>query len=107
MTQNKYRTYKIEGTAVDQDWIVKNRTMIEEYSRDDMRAHGFVPVLDIPTALTWSWDEPKNVFNYTLTCAGQYMGKRKAKLYVGILHEQGIRITVDGKTVEINELLSS
>lgn len=102
---NKYRLYKIDGTAVDQDWIVKNRQMIEEYTRDDMREKGFIPVLDVSTNLKWEWDQDNNVFKYRLECFGKYVGKRKAKLYIGILSEQGIVLSADGKSVEIIELL--
>jgi hypothetical protein len=103
----KYRSYKVEGTAIDEVWIVKNRNMVEDHMRDDMRAHGFIPVLDIPTELEWAWDQERNVFTYQLTAFGKHVGKRKAKQYLGILDESGLALTKDGKKVTLASELAS
>jgi hypothetical protein len=103
----KYRTYKVSGTAISQDWIVKNRIMIEEHTRDDMRIHGFIPTLDLPTDLKWEWDQDTDTFKYEIGIPGKYVGKSKAKRYIGILNEAGLVLTKDGKQVELAEELVS
>ena len=101
----KYRKYKISGTAVSQDWIVKNRILIKEHTRTDMISKGFVPVLDLPTSLTWEWNQEDNTFSYELEILGKFVGKRKAKQYLGILDDAGIVLTKDGKQVSLSEEL--
>lgn len=101
----KYRKYKVSGAAVSQEWIVNNRIMIEEYTRDDMRQHGFVPTLDLPTELKWEWNQANDTFKYEIAIYGQFVGKRKAKQYLGILAEAGIVLTKDGTQVSIAEEL--
>lgn len=103
----KYRTYRIKGVAVSQDWIVKNRILIEEATRQDMRDHGFVPTLDLPTDITWEWNQEDNTFAYELGIKGKYVGKRKAKNYLGILAEAGIVLTKDGTKAQLSEELVS
>lgn len=94
----KIKKYTTNGTAVDQDWITRNRDMIENYIHDDMRANGFVPVLDLHSELFWSLNA-NGSFDYTINVRGVWVGKRKSSDYVGYMSEDGVLLS--SETAEV------
>lgn len=95
------KDYYVDGVAKDQDWIVKHREYLEEELHKDMRNRGFIPVLDIPMKVNWSYDKDSGHFKYRLTAKGAGVGVRKAKRFLGILSEEGIMFGINGESVEL------
>ncbi len=100
MTKSNFRPYIVEGVARDEMWIINNRELVESHAHDDMRANGFLPLLDVPSDLHWEFVPETGHFKYKLTIKGKYVGKRKAKLAKGVLSE-GLIISEGGKTVQL------
>jgi hypothetical protein len=94
----KLRSYFTHGEAKDQEWIVANRELLEGYMRDDMRSHGWLPALDIPTVLTWEYREKTGTFKFSLEHKGVIVGYKKAKKLDGILFSEGIIVGRDNDT---------
>ena len=80
----KIKNYYTEGEAVDQDWIVAHREEIEFYMRQDMRDHGWAPVMDSSSTLQWEWDHERGLVKFKMGIKGAYIGK-KAKKMLGIV----------------------
>lgn len=93
--KNGIKSYFVDGEARDEVWIVNNRPMLEEYIKDDMRDHGFAPVLDRPMNLSWTYNPERETFSYRIEAFGKFVGKRKAKKVIGVLIEEGIIMSED------------
>ncbi len=95
------KTYKINGEAKDQEWIVNNRAKLESYMVDDMREHGYIPILDADTGLKWDYNAEKGTFNFSLEAKAYRVGKQRAKQITGIILSQGIALDLDGQASSI------
>lgn len=81
----KLRDYFVDGEARNQEWIISNREMVEAYTRDEMKEHGFVPVVGEDSKLTWQYDQDKDTFRYRIAIKALWVGKVKAKDYFGVV----------------------
>lgn len=95
MLSTKIRNFTVNGVARDQMWIVNNQLVVEAYIQEEMRAKGFLPVLDERTDLRWSRNDD-DTFNYTVTLKAIKVGKRKAKKFRGVMLQQSLLIQEDG-----------
>ena len=79
------KPFTVEGTAIDQETIVRLRAQIEDHIEEEMRAEGYAPFMEITPELYWEWNQEANNFKYLIRLYGVYVGKRKAKGIMGIL----------------------
>lgn len=93
--------YSLVGEAKDSEWVVKNRHILEQYMMEEMREHGFIPVLDMNTDIEMSYKPETETFDYKIICKGYQVGRAKALRYAGVLVSQGIVIAQDGETVAL------
>lgn len=98
--QDGIEYYEIEGQALDNAWIAKNREMLESHVYDDMRSRGIVPVLDNPPVLTSTFDAEREIFEFKIGAYGYPMGDR-ATDYLGIIFKDGILVSADAKRVAL------
>lgn len=92
------KLYEVDGEALDNAWIAKNRDMLDRHVVDDMRANGYIPVLDIDPEFTSVFDPEKETFKFTVGIYAYYMGD-KSEEYMGIIYNDGILISRDQKKV--------
>jgi hypothetical protein len=92
----------VDGVAVDQEWIVKNRQMLESYLADEMRNAGCVPIGDKSTELYWNYDKDTNLFNYRIVGYGYKLPD--ANKYLCIMIRDGVVYTIDGKAKLLTEV---
>lgn len=97
MKISKYRT---EGIARDHEWILDNQWIVAEYLREEMRAVGFVPVLDEDHVLNYWYDAPNEVFKYALTVRGLKLGE-EAKKFSGFLKTSSTLLDLEGNKAEL------
>lgn len=95
--------YEIQGKAMDNAWLAKNRILLEEHAIDEMRQHGLVPVMDISPGLTSSFNEEEEIFEFKITMYGYDMGEQ-ASQYMGIILNDGLLISKDAKKVAICDI---
>ena len=95
MLDGRVRNFTVNGVARDQMWIVNNQLVVEAYIHEEMRAKGFIPVLDQKTDVRWSRNDDET-FNYTVTIKALKTGRRKAKKFRGVMLAQGVLINEDG-----------
>lgn len=91
----KIESYYIDGEAVDQEWIINNRELIEEGMRQDMRDHGWLPALDLPTNLRWEYDATRDVMKFRMEHKGQRVGRKRSAKSVGVLAKDGVEVKQD------------
>lgn len=72
-----------DGTAVDQEAIIRIRPELESHLIDEMRGKGYVPILDITPELFWEFKNPN--FKFAVIIYGTFVGKKKAKEIMGLL----------------------
>lgn len=95
------KSYYVDGEARDQEWIIDHREELEEGMRQDMRNHGWIPVLDIPINLTWEYNAEKNTFKFRMECKGKRVGRKKSMKAMGIMSQEGIEIRNDGEKLTL------
>ena len=84
LTRNP-KPFTVEGTAVDQEAIVRIRAEIEDRIEDDMRSTGYAPFMEITPELYWEYDKDAENFKYLIRVYGVFVGKHKAKNIMGVL----------------------
>lgn len=94
------KLYEVDGQALDNAWIARNREMLDKHVVDDMRANGYVPVLDIDPTFVSTFDHETETFKFTVGIYGYQMGE-KAYEYMGILYHDGILVSKDAKKVAL------
>jgi hypothetical protein len=94
-------SYTIVGTVSDNGWLYRNRTLLESHMRDDMLANDVLPALDVPVAVTCSYLEETEFFEFSLIAVGYKVDSTEG--YVGAIVEDGVALSVDGKRVTIIE----
>lgn len=93
----RLNTFHVDGEAKDQDWIVTNRTWLEDEMKKHMRERGYIPALDLDIALSWSYVSDRDVFTYRMSCKGRRVGSKRSRKYFGLLTKEGVLLTLDGK----------
>lgn len=92
--------YEIQGKALDNAWLAKNRAVLEDHALDEMRQHGLVPVIDMCPGLTSNFNHEEEIFEFKITMYGYHVGE-KAQDYLGILLSDGILVSKDAKRVAL------
>lgn len=62
--------FVVDGEAVDHEWLIKNRNLLEDYAILEMRDQGWIPVLDMSPGLSFEYDESKEIFKYQVVIKG-------------------------------------
>ncbi len=96
------KSYFVDGIAKDQEWIIDHRDQLEEGMRQDMRDHGWIPVIDIPINITWDYNSDKDTFNFRMEAKGKRAGRKRALKSVGILSQEGIMVMSDSNGEQLS-----
>jgi hypothetical protein len=81
--KKKIHQFGIDGSIGDEANIPQVREMFERQIIIDMRDRGYVPIYDINTQFSTSYDARLNQFDFYIVVYGVYVGKRKAKTIDG------------------------
>lgn len=84
MTHKNIKRFSIVGEFQSDAEIPQTRTTYEQFLTKDIRYQGYIPVLDLDTAWSTSYDIEGDRWFFTLTIQAIYVGKRKAKQWEGI-----------------------
>ncbi len=98
--QDGVELYEVQGKALDNAWLAKNRNILEDHALDEMRLHGLVPIIDRSPGLTSSYNEEDEVFEFKITMYGYHIGDQ-AHEYLGLLLNDGILVSRDAKRVAL------
>lgn len=96
MEKKKLDNYYVTGTARDHEWIINNREMFEESLRDEMRATGYIPVLDLPINITWEYDA-KFLCHFKAHAKGLKVGRRRSMNTLGYMSKEGFIVDREAK----------
>lgn len=99
MKTDKIKSYYVDGEAKDQEWIIANRKLLESSLHDDMREHGWMPVLDSAVNIVWDYVAERNIFKFRMEAKGVRVGRKKASENLGLLAQEGIIVGLDADTV--------
>lgn len=83
MKHRDIRKFKIDGVLHQDSDIPRIRAQMESLTVHDLRARGYVPVLDLDTQWATAYDEETDTWTFTLSVYGMYLGKRKAYEWEG------------------------
>lgn len=73
------RGFTISGIIKDDSDIPRMKETFEKMLLDDMRDRGYVPVLDLETQFSVSYNQKKNHFIFYLVIFGVYLGKKQSR----------------------------
>lgn len=93
----KLRSYEITGTVHDNGWLYRNRELLEDHMREDMKYNNVLPVLDLPITLACAFEEEKNMFSFELVSWGYEVPD--AKGWSGVIIKDWIAVSEDAKKV--------
>lgn len=96
--QDGVELYVVQGQALDNAWIARNREMLEDHAIEDMRAGGLIPVLDVAPSLTSDFDPETETFTFKVSIYGYRVGDKSYDL-LGILSNEGILVYKDLRRV--------
>jgi len=83
MYPRKIHDFWFNGIIKDDSKFQSSRENYERLLVQQMRDKGYVPVLDMMPQFNVKYNEEKNHYNFNLVMYGIYLGKSKAKLYIG------------------------
>ena len=78
MLKKNIRSFIVSGVIKDDAAFQRIREMQERLLLQDMRARGYVPVLDLESQFSIKYHEAKENFSFYLEMFGVYVGKKKA-----------------------------
>jgi hypothetical protein len=78
MLKKNIKSFIVSGVIKDDAAFQRIRAMQEKLLLDDMRARGYVPVLDLESQFSIKYHEAKEHYSFYLEMFGVYVGKRKA-----------------------------
>lgn len=79
----KIHKFGMQGSIADEAFIPQAKEMFEREVLLSMRDKGYVPIYDINTQFSTSYDVMHNKFDFDITLYGIYVGKRRAKTIDG------------------------
>lgn len=88
MLEKNIKSFQIAGVIKDDAAIIRVRQMYEKLLIEDMRARGYVPVLDLEPQFSMKYYEHKESYGFNLVMFGVYVGKRKALEIEGFSGQQ-------------------
>lgn len=75
--------FTIDGSVADDSYLYNNRDKAEKLVDMHMRDAGYVPHLDLDMQYFVSYNESRQLFEFSITAFGVFIGKKKAWEYVG------------------------
>lgn len=96
--------YVIHGEAKDHEWVIEHQEELHEYTLEEMRKDGYIPIIDMSPGMKWDYDHDREICIYSLKLMGYKVGQAKARQYYGAFVSQGIVLSKDFKKVSISEL---
>jgi hypothetical protein len=69
----------MNGTINSDSDMVRLKEMYLKLLTDEMRSHGYVPVLDLDPQWSVKYNHQKDNYSFQLEIYGVYLGKRKAQ----------------------------
>lgn len=84
MIHRKVKKIAMEGQFLDDSQIPKVRAQYESLIVHDARSRGYVPVLDLSTLWSTSYNKEDDTWDFALAVYVVYLGKRKAKEWEGL-----------------------
>lgn len=88
MTSRTIKRFQLDGTVMDTADLLRLRKTHENVLIEQMRADGYVPLLDLDPVMNTSFDG--TVFHFVLTMHGVYYGPKKAKKIYGITNNREV-----------------
>jgi hypothetical protein len=88
MLNRNIKSFVVGGVIKDDSSIAKSREMYERILLQDMRDKGYVPVLDLESQFSISYNLNKDTYNFHLEMFGVYVGKKKAHAIEGFSGQQ-------------------
>lgn len=96
MTDKNIRRFQREISFADSSEYMKKADALVKMFTDDIRAQGYVPVLDLGLYVTVDYNG--KVFNYVWTIHGVYVGRKKAWQIDGVAGGKLIPRTTTNKS---------
>jgi hypothetical protein len=78
------KRFQLDGTIHDDSAIPRLRTEYLRLLNTEMRLAGYVPKIEIDPDFTISYNETREIFEFTLSVYGIYLGKKQAEWIRGI-----------------------
>lgn len=88
MLKKNIKSFIVSGVIKDDAAFMRIREMQEKLVLDNMRARGYVPVLDLESQFSIKYNEAKENYSFYLEMFGVYVGKRKALEIEGFSGQQ-------------------
>jgi hypothetical protein len=88
MLKRNIKSFLIAGVIKDDTVLAKSRENYERLLLQDMRAKGYVPVLDLEPQFSIKYNEAKDNYSFYLEMFGVYVGKRKSQEIEGFSGQQ-------------------
>jgi hypothetical protein len=88
MLNKTIKSFIISGVIKDDSAIGRIRLMQEKLLLEDMRDRGYVPVLDLDSQFSISYNEARDNYSFYLEMFGVYVGKKKAMELEGFSGQQ-------------------
>jgi hypothetical protein len=84
MKHKNIKKFSIVGVLNEDSDIPRIRAQYESLLTHDLRSKGYVPVLDLDTLWSTTYNRDRDWWDFTLSIYGIYLGKRKALEWEGI-----------------------
>jgi hypothetical protein len=78
MLKKNIRSFIRSGVFKDDAAVIRVREMHEKLLLQEMRDRGYVPVLDLESQFSLTYNEKKDNYSFYLEMFGVYVGKKKA-----------------------------
>lgn len=88
----RIKSFGMEGTIRNDSDFARLRYQYQALVEEEMRYGGYIPHLDIDPVFTTSYNGV--LFEFKITCYGIYVGKAKAKCYLGVTANRLIPIAM-------------
>jgi hypothetical protein len=83
MKHKNIRRFTIDGVLKKDSDIPRIRAQYESLLVHDLRANGYIPVLDLDTQWATEYDIDGDTWKFTLSVYGIYLGKKRAYKWEG------------------------
>ena len=88
MLKKNIKSFIVSGIIKDDASFQRIREMQEKLLLDNMRARGYVPVLDLESQFSIKYNETKENYSFYLEMFGVYVGKKKSLEIEGFSGQQ-------------------
>ena len=88
MLRKNIKSFIVSGIIKDDTVFKRVRETQEKLLLDDMRAKGYVPVLDLEPQFSIKYNESKDNYSFYLEMFGVYIGKKKSYQIEGFSGQQ-------------------